>query len=583
MPLRKPGYALLVCLAVLPSCAARQQNLAALILSQEAAPSDEEFTPPESNSAPSTTADGPRSVILIAGESEPETEGPIVLDPESSSALTAQQEIQEPNPPPLETTDVPYQINLATALRLSDARPLIVAAAQASAWVAEAQLQRAQVLWVPEVNLGVVYIRHDGFGPDFNRGVNHPAFGFPGGGGPLNQNINYLYAGGSVYQVVNVTDAIFEPLAARQVLNSRRWNIQAAKNDALLATARAYFSVHQYRGQYAATLDVVERGRKLVERITALSEDLVPRIEVERAKSQLARLEQKAAVAREEWRVASADLTEVLRLDPRVVVEPAEPDHLQITLIEPERSLDELIAIGVATRPEIGEQKAMIQAAEVRIRRETHRPLLPMVLLTGFQTPGHMRMQAGYFGTGYDRNLNLWSWRNDVSLQLVWQLEGLGFGNMARIKQERGEESRAVVGLYRQQDSIAAEVTEAQARLQSAAVRVVQAERALRESQITFEGNFEGLRQTKRFGNVLVQIYRPQEAVIALDQLAQAYDAYFKTVADYNRSQFELFHALGYPASEITAVHPPGEIVPVDTERPAYLPPVGEGPPAATR
>ena len=50
---------------------------------------------------------------------------------------------------PLMPTDVGLPINLATALRLSDARPLIVAAAQASVWVAEAQLTRAKVLWVP--------------------------------------------------------------------------------------------------------------------------------------------------------------------------------------------------------------------------------------------------------------------------------------------------------------------------------------------------------------------------------------------------------------------------------------------------
>ena len=54
-------------------------------------------------------------------------------------------------PAPLESTDLRFPINLATALRLSDARPLIVAAAQASVWVAEAQLTRAKVLWVPSV------------------------------------------------------------------------------------------------------------------------------------------------------------------------------------------------------------------------------------------------------------------------------------------------------------------------------------------------------------------------------------------------------------------------------------------------
>ena len=74
-------------------------------------------------------------------------------------------------PAPFEPTDLRFPINLATALRLSDARPLIVAAAQASVWVAEAELTRAKVLWVPTLNIGVDYIRHDGGGPDFNKGI----------------------------------------------------------------------------------------------------------------------------------------------------------------------------------------------------------------------------------------------------------------------------------------------------------------------------------------------------------------------------------------------------------------------------
>ncbi|HEX4610462.1 MAG TPA: hypothetical protein VH092_19895, partial [Urbifossiella sp.] len=69
---------------------------------------------------------------------------------------------------PLEPEDLQFPINLPTALRLSDARPLIVAKAQASVWVAEAELTRAKVLWVPTLNIGFDYIRHDGGGPDFN-------------------------------------------------------------------------------------------------------------------------------------------------------------------------------------------------------------------------------------------------------------------------------------------------------------------------------------------------------------------------------------------------------------------------------
>ena len=55
----------------------------------------------------------------------------------------------------------------------------------------------------------------------------------------------------------------------RQVLNSQHWNIQAAKNDALMMTADTYFKVHQYRGTYAGALYSVERGHDLIERIAS--------------------------------------------------------------------------------------------------------------------------------------------------------------------------------------------------------------------------------------------------------------------------------------------------------------------------
>ena len=120
---------------------------------------------------------------------------------------------------------------------------------------------------------------------------------------PLNQNVNFLYSGIGLTQNVAMSDAIFQPLAARQVLNARRWDIQAAKNDALLMTAKSYFLVHQYRGQFAGSVDAAARGRKLVERLKVLSQDLVPKVEVDRAKRLQADLEQNIALARQNWRV----------------------------------------------------------------------------------------------------------------------------------------------------------------------------------------------------------------------------------------------------------------------------------------
>jgi hypothetical protein len=546
------------------------------------APGDDQQNPPSRRKTePSPLLKVPVRLDLPA---QPSQKSPLELPPPPGGET-----VQLPLPP-LEPGDLRFPINLATALRLADARPLIVAAAQASAWVAEAMLQKAKVLWLPAFMMNAAYFRHDGYGPDFNGGVNFPqgvnVFGQPSVGSfgkPLNQNLNWFISGVSLYQAVATTDAIFQPLAARQDLNAKRWDIQTAKNEALLETARTYFNVHRYRGQYAGALYCVDQGRKLLDKINTLKSDLIPAVEVDRARNLLAFLEEQAVSAREEWRVASADLTQVLRLDPRAVVEPLEQDHLQITLIDPSRSLDDLIPIGLTNRPELAAQKALIQAALVRIRQEKMRPLLPLIVISGFQTPGGMTTEASIFGTGNGGKLNLWSFRDDISTQVVWQLQNMGFGNMALIKKRRGEQSRATAALFQIQDMVAAEVTQSQAFLQSTAARVVQAERSLRTGLVTFQKNLEGLGQTKRFENVLELVYRPQEVVYALKLLKVAFDEYFATVADYNIAQFQLFHALGYPAREIEYFRPPDGLAPVDTSRPGYLPPVGTGPPPPTR
>ncbi|WP_435016282.1 hypothetical protein TA3x_003846 [Tundrisphaera sp. TA3] len=485
-------------------------------------------------------------------------------------AVTGRDEGAKLAPAPLEPDDVPLPINLATALRLSDARPLMVAAAEASVWVAEAQLKRARVLWVPRLNIGADYIRHDGGGPDFNKGI------------LTAPSVNFFYAGAGMWQNVALTDAIFEPLAARQTLKARHADVQASKNNALMDTADAYFRVHMARGSYAGALYAANRGRDLVDRVDRLAGDLAPADEAQRARNMLATLEQQATSAREAWRVGSADLTQVLRLDPRAVVVPLEDDHLQVTLIDPAKSLDELIPIGLTNRPELAANQALVQATLARLRREKMRPLLPSVLINGFQTPGE-QIQAGIFGIGPNSSMNQWSGRVDLSYQAIWELEAFGIGNAARIKEQRGEQSRAIIELFMVQDRVAADVTRNQARLQSAAARVGQADRALRAAVTTFEGNFAGLQQTQRFGDVLVLVNRPQEAVFALMQLKTALDNYFMTVGEYNRAQFRTFHALGYPAGELANLRPPGEVGPVDVSRPAYLPPVGNGPPPATR
>ena len=124
------------------------------------------------------------------------------------------------------------------------------------------------------------------------------------------------------------------------------------------------------------------------------------------------------------------------------------------------------------------------------------------------------------------------------------------------------------------QDKVAAEVAQCHSQLATSSERVALADSGLKSALVSYEGNLKGMSETYRFGDVLNLVNRPQEVVAALAQLDQAYKNYFLSVQDYNRSQFRLFRAVGYPAEVLACQKTPGQPLEVDTTRPFDLPPV---------
>jgi hypothetical protein len=177
------------------------------------------------------------------------------------------------------------------------------------------------------------------------------------------------------------------------------------------------------------------------------------------------------------------------------------------------------------------------------------------VLLRGASTnPSLGTLAGGYFGGGINDNLRNFGARSDFDIQVLWELQNLGFGNAARVREQQAGNQLAVLELFGIQDRVAKEVAEAYAQAQSAAARIVKAERELKNASESAEKNFVGLGQTKTAGGaapgskVTVLVIRPQEVVAAVQALSQGYGDYYGAVNDYNRAQFRLYRALGQPA-----------------------------------
>ncbi|MFZ9793860.1 MAG: hypothetical protein ACO3F3_16135, partial [Gemmataceae bacterium] len=102
-----------------------------------------------------------------------------------------------------------------------------------------------------------------------------------------------------------------------------------------------------------------------------------------------------------------------------------------------------------------------------------------------------------------------------------------------------------------------------------------EAEEGLRYALDTADKNYQGLSQTKRAGELLVLVYRPQEVLISIQALQVAYKDYYKAVADNNRAQFKLYRALGHPGQQVTehSVILRGEIKDTSKQEPATIVP----------
>lgn len=472
------------------------------------------------------------------------------------------QELHPPrplNPAPLDSGDRPLPINLPTALKLANANPLDIHIAAARIRLAAAQLQQANVLWLPSIFTGGDYYRHDGKVQTVQGDV-------------IGTSKSSLMAGMGPYAVFAITDAIFTPLAARQTLRAREAALQATTNDTMLAVAEAYFNVQQARGELAGALDTVRRAEDLTRRTVELAKGLVPPLEASRARAELKRRQQAAVAAKERWQIASADLTRLLRLDRAALVQPLEPPHLRVTLVAPEHPVDDLITLALTNRPELAGQQALVRATLEQLRQEKLRPLLPSVLVRGASTnPAGSPTSAlgvGYFGGGLNGNMSNFSARGDFDVQMIWELKNFGLGNRALVRARESQRDVAQLELLRVQDRVMAEVVQSHAQVVSASKRLKQSEEELKDALDSAEKNFEGLGQTKRLGgNLVLLVIRPQEVVAAVQALSLAYNDYFGAVGDYGRAQFRLYRALGHPAQHLA------EEVPQDCTTPDIAPP----------
>jgi hypothetical protein len=157
-----------------------------------------------------------------------------------------------------------YPIDLPTALRLANAENLQIALAREQIRQAWAQLDRAQVLWLPSLRAGMNYDKHEGFVQRGSTGVmtevSRDCF-YAGAGAGVVETGTPAVPG--VYANFQMADAIFQPLAARQAVGAQQWAATAVTNDILLQVSQSYSKLLQAAGDVVIALDAQRDAEEL--------------------------------------------------------------------------------------------------------------------------------------------------------------------------------------------------------------------------------------------------------------------------------------------------------------------------------
>ena len=406
-------------------------------------------------------------------------------------------------------------IDLPSALRLAGARNLDVQLAREKLAEAYAAEESAIERFFPWVAPGITYRRHDNLIQNTE--------------GVIEEVHKQSYApGGTVLAQTEIGDAIFKSLEARQLMKATRHGLGAQQQETILAAARGYFDLaaaHEAVGiareALRASADYAAEIDRAVSAGIAFKGDAL-RVKVQQQRDQIA-----LRRAQENVRLASANLVQILHLDPIVELMPRDASVVPLSIVSAKESLGDLVSQALAARPETQQSAAFLSAAQYAKNGAIYGPLIPSVGGQAF---------FGGLGGGKDSETGHFGESEDYVASVAWRVGPGGLFDFGNIHAQDARLRGAALTADKVIDQVANEIITSQARVQSLADQIATAKQSLSDAE-------EALRlgqERKEFGVGVVL-----ETILAQQELSRVRNDYLNIVADYNKTQYALLRALG--------------------------------------
>lgn len=413
-----------------------------------------------------------------------------------------------------ETNVAPQPIDLPTALRLAGAQNLDVQIARERVNEAKASQQSATAQFFPWISAGVVYRQHEQNLQDVQ--------------GNIVDVDKYSYApGGALNAQVDLGEAWFKSLEAKQITQAALHGQEAQRQEAVLAAAQDYFDLAFAQGTVGVAAEAFRLAAEYENQLTrAVEAGVAFKGDLLRVRGQKQRHEITLRQAREQQRIAAAQLAQTLRLDPGVDLVALETDLAPLNLVT-NPVLGPLVAQALNANPELKQGGALIAAARENQSGATYGPMIPTISGQAF---------FGGLGGGRDGGADSFGGQQDYFVGASWRIGPGGLFDFTRSKASAARLKTVELGTQKLKDAVIRQVVESTTRLQSLAEQVGIAQRGL----ATAEEALSLAQQRKEFGVGIVLEHLQSE-----QDLTRARLDFLKRVAEFNQAQYQLLRLTG--------------------------------------
>lgn len=493
------------------------------------------FAPAAENKTGTLTVDGRTYRVQLVEEiPDSGTSGSIKTPAGKIPPVPEMLPVAEFNAPELTELNSPgadsMRLNLPTALSMIGGEHPAVGLAQWKVQEAYARLDQANILWLPSIQPGFSFDRHDGnLQPSDGSivDVNRNSFQYGLGAGATGAGTTPLPG---LVARFHLADAIFQPEIAEKAAWAKGHAVDAVLNEQLLKVASRYLDLLESE----QNLRILEETRNHTTGLAKLTHDFAAagqglQSDADRMKTESALDENRVVSGRERIEIASARLSEALSVDAGQQIVPLDPTVVPIDLVSLDMEKGTLISTGLANRPELKEAQNLVAVACEQYKRQQYAPFIPSVLL-GFSSGG--------FGGGLGNSLNDVGGRYDFDALVTWEIRNLGFGEGAARRETQAQVEQARFQKIRVLDKVAREIVEAHTQVIHRSENIKITKAGIKSAEESYQRNLSRIRDGQGL---------PIEVLQSVRALEDARRAYLTAVIQYNQAQFRLQWALGWP------------------------------------